>query len=174
MELRVNEDRLNINNMRQLLELVDAGVLVDVEKEAIEGIQNTPDVELGYEQSPRKTKNVKSGKKYWTLAEERKLMLLKRKGLSTKEIARKIHVTKIQVRNKITNTRIADKLKDKEELNVQKSKAKGPYFSKEMKKYILKAIKRNTSFPKLEGFVNGKFKTKFTKEQLKERFGKRR
>ena len=162
MELRVNEDKLNIKKMRQLLELVDSGVLVDEDKEFIEGIQNTPDVKLGYEQSPRK---------YWTLAEERKLIVLRRQGLSTKEIARKMQLTKIQVRNKITNTKIANKLK---ELNVQKSKAKGPYFSKEMKKYILKAIKRNTSFPKLEGFVNGKFKTKFTKEQLKERFGKRR
>ena len=174
MELRVNEDRLNINNMRQLLELVDAGVLVDVEKEAIEGRQNTPDVELCYEQSPRKTKNVKSGKKYWTLAEERKLMLLKRQGLSNKEIARKMYVTKLQVQNKISNMKAAGRWDDKEELDSTESKAKGPYFSKEMKKYILKAKKNNMSFSMLEEVVNRKFGTNFTKEHLKERFGKRK
>jgi len=94
MKLRVNEGRLDIENMKQLVALMDAGVLVDIEKELIELVKNAPDIgEVNQRQMSvipfgRRPNHVGRPRRVWNKANERKLIKLRGAGVKYKQIAK--------------------------------------------------------------------------------------
>ena len=100
MKLRVNEGRLDIEKMRQLVALMDAGVLVDMEKEKIEILREDLGVEEG-RKLVTKRQGVGAPRRVWTKADERKLMKLRAVGLRYKRIAKILGKTSNQIGDRI-------------------------------------------------------------------------
>lgn len=148
MKLKINEEKLSIESMKKIIEMVDSGVLVDTGKELTK--------------ESYKLKNA-----VWTEEKERKLMLLKNRGVKRRDIASQLGMTARQITDKINSLKAAGKL-DKLKIKV----AKNPYFTKEMRDLLLqlKDKKSNTSYPKIVERLNKKFGKNLTVRQVKEKY----